>query len=634
MAFQAAQSTTASSLRSSKDAVEKHRSLSVCWLDLANAYGSVPHGLIQFALSHYHVPPQFANTVSSLYSGLSATITSDKWATSCVPLQTGVYQGDPLSVVIFNTIMCTLIDALKPLQHLGYNISGTKHSVHLLQYADDTCLVANGPSSCQELLNQVERWLQWSGMKAKVPKCHSLGVRSSTGRPFDPSLTLNNLPIPFIGNTPIKFLGYRIQVPMDHSEVRSNLHSKLQGLLQRVDDTPVTGKQKLLLYRAGICPRIMWDLTISHLSPTWVTTTLEAEATRFLKKWVGLARSANPASLYLPTSKGGMNIPPVSLLFKKQQVSHASQLISSRDPVVRHCATQRTLSEVKKQRLSFKPMVMARDALATDPGMTRNKLSKVARTIVMDDDAEERHSTMIATERRGEALRIAEGEAASQWALALENLTPFELKFAVNACQDTLPHNSNLALWKGQPSDCKLCGRRQTLLHVLCNCPVALQLRRYNVRHDEVLHLLYSFLKEYLHTNIADLQDLSPYVFPPHIAKTDLRPDIVVWNDTTRSVSLLELTVCHESNFVEAHQRKVTRYLDLEEEIRRSHFRVKTVPIQVGCRGFVDISSFEGIKETISNNAKIATWRKFLRDVAIVTIRGSYRIWISRNYRN
>lgn len=282
-------------------------------------------------------------------------------------------------------------------------------------------------------------------------------------------------------------------------------------------------------------------------------------------------------------------------------------------------------------------MVMARDALATDPGMTRNKLSKVARTIVMDDDAEERHSTMIATERRGEALRIAEGEAASQWALALENLTPFELKFAVNACQDTLPHNSNLALWKGQPSDCKLCGKRQTLLHVLCNCPVALQLRRYNVRHDEVLHLLYSFLKEYLHTNqhiIADLQDLSPYVFPPHIAKTDLRPDIVVWNDTTRSVSLLELTVCHESNFVEAHQRKVTRYLDLEEEIRRSHFRVKTVPIQVGCRGFVDISSFEGIKETISNNAKIATWRKFLRDVAIVTIRGSYRIWISRNYRN
>ena len=138
-----------------KEASVKHRSLSVCWLDLANAYGSVPHGLIQLALCHYHVPAQFSHTVSNLYSNLSATITSDKWATSCVPLQTGVYQGDPLSVVIFNTIMCTLIDALKPLQHLGYNLSGTKLSVHLLQYADDTCLVANGPASCQQLLG---RW--------------------------------------------------------------------------------------------------------------------------------------------------------------------------------------------------------------------------------------------------------------------------------------------------------------------------------------------------------------------------------------------------------------------------------------------------------------------------------------------
>ena len=102
-----------------KEATGKHRSLSVCWLDLANAYGSVPHALIQFSLQHYHSPPQFTNTIASLYSGLSATITTNSWATPFVPLQTGVYQGDPLSVVIFNTIMCTLINALQPLNHLG-----------------------------------------------------------------------------------------------------------------------------------------------------------------------------------------------------------------------------------------------------------------------------------------------------------------------------------------------------------------------------------------------------------------------------------------------------------------------------------------------------------------------------------
>ena len=94
-------------------------------------------------------------------------------------------------------------------------------------------------------------------MKAKVPKCHALGIRSSTGRPFDPGLTLHGQQILSINNNPIKFLGFRIQVPMEHSAVRADIHSKLLGLLQRVDDSPVSGKQKLLLYRAGVCPRIM-----------------------------------------------------------------------------------------------------------------------------------------------------------------------------------------------------------------------------------------------------------------------------------------------------------------------------------------------------------------------------------------
>ena len=158
-----------------KEAHEKHRSLSVCWLDLANAYGSIPHGLIQFTLQYYNAPP---SVHTHCLQSLLSTLAYLQWATPCVPLQTGVYQEDPLSVVIFNTIMCTLIDALKSLKHHGYILSGTQHSVNLLQYADDTCLVSNGPASCQELLNQVDKWLQWSGMKAKVPKCYSLGIQS------------------------------------------------------------------------------------------------------------------------------------------------------------------------------------------------------------------------------------------------------------------------------------------------------------------------------------------------------------------------------------------------------------------------------------------------------------------------
>ena len=63
------------------------RSLSVARLDIANAYGSVHHSLIQFVLQHCHAPPEFCHLLQSWYSGLSATISTQAWDTPPIPLQ-------------------------------------------------------------------------------------------------------------------------------------------------------------------------------------------------------------------------------------------------------------------------------------------------------------------------------------------------------------------------------------------------------------------------------------------------------------------------------------------------------------------------------------------------------------------
>ena len=84
--------------------------------------------------------------------------------------------------------MCTLIEALRPHQYLGYTFAQSQRSVHILQYADDTCLISNGPASCQELIHHTEKWLLWSGMRAKPAKCHSLGIRAYSERSFNPDL--------------------------------------------------------------------------------------------------------------------------------------------------------------------------------------------------------------------------------------------------------------------------------------------------------------------------------------------------------------------------------------------------------------------------------------------------------------
>ena len=130
------------------DAKRRHRSLAVCWIDLANAYGSVHHSLILYSLEHYHAPSKLIKLVEAFYTGLVARVSSSSWSTPLIPLQLGVYQGDPLSVVIFNSVINTLVDTLQTRRDLGYTYSQSQLPINLLQYADDTCLVGNSPASC------------------------------------------------------------------------------------------------------------------------------------------------------------------------------------------------------------------------------------------------------------------------------------------------------------------------------------------------------------------------------------------------------------------------------------------------------------------------------------------------------
>ena len=209
--------------------------------------------------------------------------------------------------------------------------------------------MADGPSSCQKLLDHVKRWLLWSGMQAKIPKCHSLAIHATSGRTYmyDPMLTLHGNYIPDIGNSSIQFLGAYIQIPPDHNRMRDHLTSKLNSLLNKVNSVPVSRQQKLLLYRADICPRLLWNLGISDLPMSWVTKCLEATATRFLKKWSGLCRSADPSRLYLPKKNGGLDLPNIATIYKKIIVSTSCQLLLSCDPT-----TQQVCKRHKRGRLS------------------------------------------------------------------------------------------------------------------------------------------------------------------------------------------------------------------------------------------------------------------------------------------
>ena len=191
-------------------------------------------------------------------------------------------------------------------------------------------------------------------------------------------------------------------------------------------------------------------------------------------------------------------------------------------------------------------------------------------------DAGKRMKHAQSLECQGQVFRCSEDGAASIWSKAVSKNYPLSSWVLPQCCQDTLPHNANLAMWRrreGLSSARKLCGERQTLLHVLNNCPKALNMRWYNERHNTVLEVISKFMAKSLpeeYQLLADLPQFQPYVFPPHIATTDQRPDIVVWNSTNQEVWVIKLTVCFETGYEDAHTLKTNRYTDLMRQIADS----------------------------------------------------------------
>ena len=310
------------------EAHSNHKSVAICWLDLANAYGSVHHSLIDFSLRYYYAPPQFLATVKDLYTSLSAKVTTADWETPVIPLHKGVYQGDPLAVVIFNTVMNILLDTISLRLDLGYQFSNSSHRINILQYADDTCLVADSPASCQHLLDTTAAWLQWSGMEAKIPKCQCLSMKGSSGKLADPHVTLSGVPIPF-STHPVGFLGFDVQVPKNHSVARESILA--------TDDPGAP------CYLDGAEGRPPGHRVLEDMVWAWEVSKHSFPAPPSISGWLESTFFVHPP--------------------QRLQVSRQCQLLTSQDSCVRFLVDCGLKCELRVKCQKFRPAEVAREAL-------------------------------------------------------------------------------------------------------------------------------------------------------------------------------------------------------------------------------------------------------------------------------
>ena len=175
------------SLQSILDDSRRHKKACyIAWLDLRNAFGTVPHDSIIDMMKRLGAPPIFARIVAETYSGNSFQVRTADGLTPRISLNRGVKQGCPLSPILFNLVLEGMLRGLSGESDCGYRFANDPSlSFSNFAYADDLALVASSRSGLERLLSLAGEFADWARLEFRPDKCATLGVTYSGGRKFD-----------------------------------------------------------------------------------------------------------------------------------------------------------------------------------------------------------------------------------------------------------------------------------------------------------------------------------------------------------------------------------------------------------------------------------------------------------------
>ncbi|XP_053183947.1 LOW QUALITY PROTEIN: uncharacterized protein LOC128367182 [Scomber japonicus] len=664
-----------------REAREGKGDLAVLWLDLANAYGSIPHKLVETTLDHHQIPCMIKDLILDYYGDFMLRVTSGSITSNWHRLEKGIITGCTISVILFALAMNMLVKAAETECRGPLSKSGIRQPP-IRAFMDDLSVTTTSVPGCRWILQGLVKLISWARMSFKPTKSRSMVLKR--GKVVDKfRFFVDGAVIPSITEKPVTSLGKVFDCSLrDTASVQTTI-KRLETWLSTVDKSGLPGRFKAWLYQHGILPRILWPLLVYEVTMS-IVETLERKISCYLRRWLGLPRSLTSAALYGRSNKLQL---PINSLEEEIRVSRTREALVYRDSkdsrvaaagiVVRTGRKWKAQEglELAESRLRHKALLgtvaSGRAGLGAIPQPRHDKAQgKDRRHLVLKEVRagveEVRTSRMVGMRQQG---------AWTRWEGALERkLTwndiwktePQRIKFMVQAVYDVLPSPANLHTWgKSDTPTCPLCPGKGTLEHIMSSCPSALGEGRYRWRHDQVLRTVAEAISSAVDNNkhvrsqrrinfvkagervrprpqptpsaslLSSASDWELRVdlgrqlkFPEFITSTSLRPDLVLTSPSSKQVLLVELTVPWEDRMEEANERKRLKYQELTEECRRRGWKARCEPVEVGCRGFAarslcKIYTLLGITG--------AAKRRAIKSTVEAAERASRWIWIKRS---
>ena len=629
-----------------REAKTEKKNLVVTWLDIANAYGSIPHDVIMKALERAHVPEKTRQLIASYYSDVKIRFTTKDFTTDWQSLEKGIITGCTLSVILFALTMSWLVESNKKVTKGPKTSSGQRQANSRL-FMDDIASTTETVPQTRYLLSSTDSKLKWAGLSARAKKCRSLVIIK--GKVKKRLLKIGGEMITPIQDQPTKHLGKLYNEKLNEKDQIEHVTKTVVADLKKIDLCKLPGRYKAWIVQHMMMPRLMWPLSIYNVPLTTVEW-LQQKITAMLKKWLRLPKSLSSSCFYSKSTK--LKLPYTSLVeeFKAAKARNLVTLQESKDECVKNAEivvdagrksnTPNSVNDAKS-RLRVQELVGVPNKGKEGLGMKKRQYystssSKDKRDMIVksvrDKEEEDRIVKMTNFPSQGANLRWEVPQRQLKHHDMI-NSSDERLRFLIKSVYDVMPTPANKNKWYKTEEKCLLCGKEGTLIHILSGCSVALSQGRYKWRHDKVLRELASsvqakvvdnanrpekkrtriqFVREgektqieterdEYHTYLSSAKDWKMTVdletslkIPADICHTNLRPDLIMVSKNTKQIGIVELTVPNEDRIEVSGELKRSKYEPIVQEGRANGWRVRIWAVEVGCRGFpaVSMSSF------------------------------------------
>jgi hypothetical protein len=235
------------------NARSEKQDLSIAFLDLTNAFGSVPHELIQHSLAKFGFKEEFMDIITDIYKDSKSIILTEHEQTAPIVMRAGTKQGDPISTTLFNISMEYLI-RYHTTRSKGAKVLGAH--LKLLAFADDLALFADSANQLQLELDGLMKAAKSLNLNFNAKKCAVLMLKNGNPCTAYP-ITLDDKRLEALGeNDTYKYLGVQMG-----NGAKCNIDDLLVQLgteMNKVAESKLAPWQKLDAIKCFILPKLTY----------------------------------------------------------------------------------------------------------------------------------------------------------------------------------------------------------------------------------------------------------------------------------------------------------------------------------------------------------------------------------------